>query len=297
MSKYTTKYEYRDYYREYEPDAESYVITRHFNAVHQFLLDNVVAVVTGGCSPLGLAAAEAILEAGGQVAVTGRNLEDCANHADRMAGNFPGPRAVDGFYMDITDRASVDKALADIRKEMGPPAILVNNAASVTAGNMEKDDEEAFQAGINSTIGGVYNCTMAMLKYIPEIEPDTGSIINIASMYGVVSPDPALYAEDRESASPPQYATGKGAIIQFTRYAAVHLAKKGVRVNSISPGPFPRKEVIKNKEFINKLTAKVPLGRTGEAWEIKGPVLFLASSASSFVTGHNLAVDGGWTAW
>ena len=115
-------------------------------------------------------------------------------------------------------------------------------------------------------------------------------------MYGLVSPNPDSY-ENSSHSSPPHYGPGKAAIIQFTRYTACYLAKKGIRVNSVSPRPFPNPTVQKDLDFINKLKKKTPLGRIGQPHELKGVIIFLASNASSYVTGENISVDGGWTAW
>ena len=115
-------------------------------------------------------------------------------------------------------------------------------------------------------------------------------------MYGKVSPDPSIY-EDSLLNSLPNYGAGKAAVIQYTRFLACHLAKKRIRVNSVSPGPFPQEEVQQNIEFINRLKKKIPMGRIGLPHELKGVIVFLASNASSFITGENILVDGGWTAW
>jgi len=115
-------------------------------------------------------------------------------------------------------------------------------------------------------------------------------------MYGVVSPDPRIYGDSGYD-NPPNYGAGKAAIIQFTRYAACHLAAKGIRVNAISPGPFPNPKVQENKWFISNLKNKVPLGRIGQPGDLKGAVVFLASEGSSYITGQNIVVDGGWTVW
>ena len=114
-------------------------------------------------------------------------------------------------------------------------------------------------------------------------------------MYGMLSPDPDIYNNRKPSFL--DYALGKSAIIHYTKYAAVHLAKKNIRVNTISPGPFPNIETQKDKTFIKKLKKKVPLGRIGNPSEIAGSVVFLASDSASYITGHNLVVDGGWTIW
>ena len=137
---------------------------------------------------------------------------------------------------------------------------------------------------------------MLFRSIIPIMEKNKfGSIINISSMYGMVSPDPSIYGSSGHN-NPPNYGAGKAAIIQFTRYTACHLAKKGIRVNSVSPGPFPKPDVT-DMRFISNLKKKTPMGRLGQPHEIKGVIVFLASQSSSFVTGTNISVDGGWTAW
>ena len=116
-------------------------------------------------------------------------------------------------------------------------------------------------------------------------------------MYGLVSPRPATYAAHPAFHSPPSYGAAKAGVVQFTRYAACHYAGDGIRVNSVSPGPFPSPSVQRERSFVAQLEARVPLGRIGEAHEITGPVAFLLSPLASYVTGHDLVVDGGWTAW
>jgi NAD(P)-dependent dehydrogenase (short-subunit alcohol dehydrogenase family) len=124
-----------------------------------------------------------------------------------------------------------------------------------------------------------------------------GSIVLFSSMYGSVSPDPSIYL-DPMTPNPIEYGVGKAGIQQMARYFAVHFGKSGVRCNAISPGPFPNPTIQAEKpDFIQRLTAKVPLGRVGQASEIAGAVEFLVSDRSSFITGINLPVDGGWTAW
>ena len=123
------------------------------------------------------------------------------------------------------------------------------------------------------------------------------SIINIASMYASVSPDPKIYGDSGEN-NPPYYGAAKAGLIQLTRYLACHFAPERIRVNAISPGPFPVEDGTESsRKFINKLKRKVPLGRVGHPSELCGAVLFLSSDASSYVTGANIPVDGGWTAW
>jgi gluconate 5-dehydrogenase len=124
-----------------------------------------------------------------------------------------------------------------------------------------------------------------------------GSIINNASMYGLVASYPDAY-EGLDVNSPPNYHAVKGAVIHLTRHLAVYWAKDRIRVNAISPGPFPHDHVSTHQdEFLRRLTTKVPLGRMGAPHELKGAAVFLASEASSYMTGQNIVIDGGWTAW
>ena len=128
-------------------------------------------------------------------------------------------------------------------------------------------------------------------------ERDGGSIVLFSSMYGTVPPDPGVY-EQPMNPNPIEYGVGKAGIQQMARYFAVHYGRSSVRCNSISPGPFPNPNIQRDQpDFIDRLSQKVPLGRIGQAPEIAGAVAFLLSDAASYITGQNLAVDGGWTSW
>jgi gluconate 5-dehydrogenase len=128
-------------------------------------------------------------------------------------------------------------------------------------------------------------------------ENKKGSIVNIASMYGIVSPDFRAYENDADLLNPPNYGAAKAGIIQLTRYYAVYFAKDDIRVNCVSPGAFPSYDIKKRQNFIKKLSDRIPIGRIGNPEELGGAVVFLSSEASSYITGQNLVVDGGWTAW
>ncbi len=141
--------------------------------------------------------------------------------------------------------------------------------------------------------------TFLLAREVGEVMANEGrgSIVLFSSMYGTVSPDPAIYHEPL-APNPIEYGVGKAGIQQMARYLAIHWGPRNIRVNSISPGPFPSPEMQNNyPDFIQRLETKSPMHRIGRAWEMAGPTLFLLADASSYVTGHNLAVDGGWTAW
>ncbi|MFZ1076514.1 MAG: SDR family oxidoreductase [Nitrosotalea sp.] len=262
------------------------------NVKDLFNLKNNVSVVTGGAGHLGLALSEALAEAGSDVYIVSRNEEKCKKAAKSIQ-KCTGAN-VKGLSVDISSMISIIKCFNEIVKKSGRIDVLVNNAAFAPLKKFEKMSDEDWIRGIDGTINGVYRTTKAA---IPIMEKNKGgSIINISSMYGTVSPDPSIYGNSGFD-NPPNYGAGKAAIVQFTRYLACHMAKKGIRANAVSPGPFPNLKVQKNKTFISNLEKKTPLGRIGLPYELKGITVFLASKASSYVTGQNIHVDGGWTAW
>lgn len=258
-----------------------------------FNLEGRVAVVTGGAGYLGSAMCEALAEFGATIVIASRNVEKCKELARRLGKRYK-VRAM-GTKLDTSSWKLVANCMQGINNEMGSIDILINNAATGKPVNgIEALSERDWIEGIEGTLHGVFRCTKAV---IPFMEPKKqGVIINISSMYGIVSPDPRIYGDSGYN-NPPDYGAGKAAVIQFTRYAACHLAGKGIRVNAVTPGPFPSPEVQKNQLFISNLVSKVPLGRIGQPCDLKGVVIFLASDASSYMTGQNIIVDGGWTVW
>jgi gluconate 5-dehydrogenase len=154
--------------------------------------------------------------------------------------------------------------------------------------------DEVWQTGIDGALNSTFRATR---EVIPFMKKAGGSIINFCSMYGLVSPDLRIYGKDNPQKNPPNYGAAKAAVAQFTRYSAGALAEYGIRVNSVTPGPFPAPNNAQNEEFNKALASKTMLGRFGKNFEIAGAVLLLASDASTFMTGSNIVVDGGWTAW
>jgi len=258
-----------------------------------FSLKGKVAVVTGGGGHLGSAISEGLAEFDANLVIASKNLKKCEELSMRLSKEY-GIKAR-GIELDTRSFESITSCLEVIYTEMGSIDILVNNAAfGKTNISIESVSEKDWMEGIDGTLNGVFRCTQKVIPYMRKKK--YGAIINISSMYGIVSPDDRIYGNSGYN-NPPDYGAGKAAILQFTRYAACHLANDGIRVNAISPGPFPGLDVQKNTSFITNLKNRVPLGRIGMPSEIKGAVVFLASAASSYVTGQNIIVDGGWTAW
>lgn len=257
-----------------------------------FSLKNKISIVSGGTSHLGVSMVEALAEAGSKVYLTSRSDEKAQKVVKNL--NEKGLENIYGISLDILKNESIKRCFKKISKIEGGIDILVNNSSYMTTGRLEDVSNNNWKEGIDGTINGVFRAVQEVIPYMKKRK--SGSIINISSMYGNVSPDPSIYKNNKFNSSP-QYGAGKAAIIQFTKYAACHLGNENIRVNSVSPGPFPNSKIKKNLSFIKRLNQKTPLGRIGKPDELKGVVLFLASDASSYVTGANIPVDGGWTAW
>lgn len=256
-----------------------------------FDLTEKVAVVTGGAGWLGSAMCRALAEAGARVVVTSRSVE----RAEEFAAALPGDTHHLGVKLDLNKADDVESCVPKILKVTGKIDILVNNGIQLTAGTIDTLEPEDWAQSLLTGVTGPFFLSRVVYNHLKERDAP-GSIINIASMYGVVGSYPHVY-DEIDFLSPANYHATKGGLVHLTRHLAVYWAEDNVRVNAISPGPFPKPAVQESKEFMRRLNEKTPLGRVGANWELKGAVLFLASDASSFMTGHNLVVDGGWTAW
>jgi NAD(P)-dependent dehydrogenase (short-subunit alcohol dehydrogenase family) len=254
-----------------------------------FNLTGRVALVTGASGHLGGAIARGLAEAGATVVVSSR---DSARAAD-VAVSLPsgGSQRHVGVRLDHLDEASITAGIEDAVSRVGGIDILVNNAHDVLGADWSTVTGEQFDQQLRNATGYFLLARAVRNHAVHRGQP--ANVIMLSSMYGLVASYPQVY-ESITASSPVAYHALKGGILQMTRHLAVYWAKDRVRVNAISPGPFPRAN---NGGLSDRLKERVPLGRIGEPHELKGAAVFLASDASSFVTGQNLVVDGGWTAW
>lgn len=266
----------------------------HLQGSNLFNLTGETALVTGGTGHLGFAIASGLSEHGANVIIGGRDLDRCTAAAKKIEADT-GNKCF-AVELNISSREGIGRGMQEAARKAGHFNILFNNAAFAAPNSLEKMTEEEWQIGFDGTATATMYCMQEAIAHLEASPVDNRSIINIASIYGVVSPDPGMYGDSGFN-NPPNYGAGKAAVLQLTRFAACHLASRKIRVNAISPGPFPNPAVQKNSWFIEQLEKKVPLSRIGQPEDLKGAAVFLASKAAGYVTGHNLLVDGGWTAW
>ena len=265
--------------------------TDEHNVMELFSLQGKVAIVTGACGWLGSAMSRALAETGAQVVVTSRD----AGQAVEFAATLPGDGHL-GLGFSQSDTDTIPGFVAEVVERMGKIDVLVNNAYGGTAPDIDNATAEDFNQAYHVGVTAYFVLARDVMLHLREREA-AGSIINIASMYGVVASYPSAY-EELPVNSPPSYHALKGGVVHLTRHLAAYWAQYNIRVNAIAPGPFPKPEVRDRVEgFIPRLEEKVPLGRMGRPEELKGAVVLLASDAGSYITGQNLLVDGGWTAW
>jgi NAD(P)-dependent dehydrogenase (short-subunit alcohol dehydrogenase family) len=259
--------------------------------VKPFDLTGLVAVVSGASGRLGPAFVEGLAAHGATVYAVARDAERLAEVLGDVEGDVRPVQA------DV--RAdSWPAAVTRIAEEHGRLDVLVNNAHVGRGGSLRLAEPSAYVEAMELAVLGT---AAAINAARPGFEGSVAaggspSVINVSSMYGVVAPDPGMYRTE-EGRNPPFYGAAKAAMLQLTRYAAAELGPLGVRVNALALGPFPVDAIQDDPEFAQRLGSKTMLGRYGRPEEVVTAALFLASPASSFVTGATIPVDGGWTAW
>lgn len=255
-------------------------------------LEGQVAIVTGGAGYLGKAITQTIAELGATVIILSRTEKKCQDWAEQLKADY-GIKS-EGLGLDITNYEQIENVFKHIYERYGRIDILVNNAWSGNKNNLDSIDVDDWTYDVNVCLNAVFYCCKLVKEYLIKTE---GRIVNIASMYGHVAPDYRLY-DGKTLANPPSYGAAKAGVIQLTKYLASFLSEYKVRVNSISPGPFPFPETGEQfPEFIQKLSEKNMMNRIGLPDDLKGVTALLCTNASNYITGQNFCVDGGWAVW
>jgi NAD(P)-dependent dehydrogenase (short-subunit alcohol dehydrogenase family) len=257
-----------------------------------------VILVTGAAGHLGRAMTDAIARAGAVVLANGRSSDKLTQLARELSTE--GLR-VAPLRFDVTSPTEVSDAARKIEDQHGRLDGIVNNAYSARSDRPAVPGVEEFVAAAIINMAAPYiliEACRSLLRASAQQHRGGASVVNIASMYGVVSPDSRIYKDAPAQANPPFYGAAKAGMIQLTRYLACHLAAEKIRVNTVVPGAFPRRDVLdRYPQFEDAIRSKIPAGRVGEAIEIGGPVVFLLSDAASYISGAAVHVDGGLTAW
>lgn len=257
-------------------------------STNPFSLKQKVILVTGGYGYLGKAICSGLLENEATVVVLGRNEA-------KYQQAFPqAPEQLSFLPTDISDTESIKSSFKAAREKHGRIDILINNAFYSKGNKPLALSDEELNFSLDGNLASVYRCIREVVPYLSE---KGGRIINVSSMYGLVSPDFQVYAGMEHFLNPPHYGAAKAGVLQLTRYFACYLGKDNILVNAVTPGAFPSETVQQNQEFIDRLSKKSPLGRIGKPEELKGIFTFLCSNQASYITGQNFVVDGGWTAW
>ena len=256
-----------------------------------------VAVVTGAAGLLGVKHCEALAEAGANVICLDIDAEGARELAKRLCDRF-GTRCV-GIGCDIADHNQVDQALIEVMSLFGKVDALVNNARRPYQKEellpFEEFSMEVLRKDFRVQIEGAIICTQKLGAQM--VKQRYGSIVNICSTYGIVGPDQRIYEDEAVSTGTPvSYSVVKSALVGLTRYLASYWGPVGVRVNLLTPGGI-RREGRQTETFLRAYEERVPMRRMAMAGEMKGAIVFLCSDASSYMTGANLVIDGGWTAW
>lgn len=253
------------------------------------------ALVTGGAGHIGQAFCDALAEAGANVAVLDVDADRVEDTAVRVAEEWSVKTM--GLTIDLADEQAVVAAPGKVAEALGSLDILVNCAAFVGTSKLtgwvvpfEEQSVDTWRAALETNLTAPFALIQAATPLLRR--SGHGSVVNIGSTYGVVGPDMSLY-DDTKMGNPAAYGASKGGLIQLTRWLSTALAPD-VRVNSICPGGVARGQ---DPKFVKRYEARTPMGRMATEEDMKGALLFLASDLSAYVTGQNLLVDGGWTAW
>lgn len=248
-----------------------------------------VIVVTGGYGHLGSAICASLIQSGAIVYVAARNK-------DKFKSVFKeelktSEQQLYFLKCDINSTESITKAFRDLMNLEGRLDGLINNAFGSRGQSPYKMSREDFNYTLDGSLGSVFDVIKLAIPFLGE----GACIVNVSSMYGIVAPDFDAYQDSPEFLNPPHYGAAKAGVIQLSKYYSSLLGEQGIRVNTVSPGPFPSNQVQKNELFISQLKKRTLLGRIGMPEELAGIFTFLMSDAAKFITGQNFIIDGGWT--
>ncbi|MDL2217461.1 SDR family oxidoreductase [Christensenellaceae bacterium OttesenSCG-928-M15] len=256
-----------------------------------FDLSQKKIVLFGGAGYLGSATVCALLELNARVVVA----DVFPAHAKENIAAFEGHKNVRLKSCDMRDAAQIREVNALCVEAFGGMNTLINMVAfGGNATPVEKMTDDAWALGIEGSLNTTFRAIREATPFLENNAPS--AIVNTSSMYGLVSPDPRIYGDSGQN-NPANYGAAKAGVLQLTRYCAGHLAPKGIRVNAVTPGPFPDDRKLPPEDFLQALESKTMLNRIGSREEIAGAYCYLVSDAASYTTGANIVVDGGWTAW
>ena len=279
-----------------EPEGPSALESHRFGRIRGFYegllfdLDGRVALVTGGAGRVGRIVCDALAAAGARVVVNGRTPATIEALAERLSAGGPAALAV---RADVRREDEVRAMAAAIEARFGRLDVLVNNVTGNHPATLQDMTAAQWNKAMEGALATMFLCTKVFAPVIAA--SGGGSIVNVGSIYGRVSPDHRIYGDSGLDASP-VYAAAKAGVRNFTRYVATRWAEAGVRCNTLTLGGLASSEN-EHEGFRAGYARRTPLGRMMEADDVRGPIVFLASDASSYVTGTDLVVDGGWTAW
>lgn len=270
-----------------------------------FNIEGQVAIVTGGLGQLGSEFSRELVLRGAKVAVFSRTVND-KRISDHYSKEMQESGNILFFSVDITRKSMIIEALRKTEELFGVPEILINNAGVDTqpssppevSGPFEDFPEDVFREVVEINLTGTFLMIQAVGARMAE--QGKGSIINVGSIYGMLSPVQDIYAYKKEKTGipfikPVAYSASKSGLYNLTKYCATYWGRKGVRVNTLSPSGVFRDT--QDPEFQKNYCNRIPIGRMARVDEFNGAIIFLASDASRYMTGANLVVDGGWTAW
>lgn len=266
-----------------------------------FDLTNQTIIVTGGTGTLGRQYCQTLASAGANVVIADLDMETCDKLAKEITKS--GGRAI-GVATDISNQTSVQNMVKLTLNAFGHIDILINNAGisgkfapQNAAPTFENYPLEEWERALAVNITGMFICSQEVGRHLSAQQH--GAIINVSSTYGLVGPDQRIYKKDSEPEKvfikPVSYSATKSAVINFTRYLASYYGSSNVRVNTLTPGGVNDGSL--DEEFIRKYSERTPLGRMAQPTDYNAAILFLCSKGASYMTGNNIVVDGGWTAW